>query len=1469
MKHSISNIIDYLEAENIDVSPYDIADTLWLSTIMHKGDNKTEEVVVPSEDEEECDDESEDVKDNEASEEEETLKEETDKNALYEQEGDGNSHSINSNSTPKGEYIRVPTQKHSNDFNQFAKAMKILRQMVLSKTEYEFDEDNTIEYIANTNNWNILLKPKQELKYTLSIVIEISNSMEIWEELSKEFHLALLRFRFFKDIKVYYAQLEDNDFALYRDKKCTLPASIKTLNTVNMHDITMLLTDCISRGWSDKRGYQFLEDITKVSPLVVINMLPQRIWRRTILGKSWKVKYTHKNGFNNNTLVSDLDEEKMNVSSAHIKVPMATFDTVQLRQWSNLAVGKKNNWINGSIFEANIFDIPISESSPTVLQDINPNILVKNFYKSASPMARELAIYFSTVPLSMDIMKIVQKESLPKSNHTHLAEVFLSGLLKKSQYKTKSGAPRYEYVSGIKDILLERLSLHIKICILKNNSSFIADNIGSIIDFQALFENPSLEGGIPLVENDNIFAYHIADLFEEIGGEHSKAAEKLKKDNTEINKKVFLEKYKEQVVDYLSDMYIDDLERYEIVDYNLPSDDDSASISSQSTPTNITLLNIEKIGNRHYKINITFEIEAELDINIFKSDFYGNDEYKIRYTYHEELNEHYNTVHDEYLLNVNSYLEVGFDDNDELIELDIDSIDEVTILKCLSDDRVDKDLDSIRKESYEINKQVLLENYKEQIINRLLKENIKELDSYVIKNTSLSDGNLIKISSEELYSPFDVDILKIEALQLMQYIVNVEFSLYTNLEKYIDKSEFYNNSEYKSNHIPYVHLEEPDNVILEDRHLLKINCDIDVVIDNQDMLSKLSIKTINEVSIVKRIEVESQAIEGTTFTCKNCSKMHSIDCDSIEWEVVDSDERNMGTENHYEAIHEEICDCDNRMSITFHCWEYPVGVINDSDIESIGVKDLSSSCYPDLHINEKVDYDEDIFLEEDKSIDIDYNYISIVIEYAKQFTDKSLSDVLSKETLEKIVYKIHEYNNRRKGYFGKLVDEYLFSIKNNINPDIDIQKSGIKLKTVPLKYNKNNEYIAKERLSFSMINYNDIIYETWETSDFVKKNQQLLLMFYLYQENVDLTDYKFKVVHHLDLLSDISVEDIDQIKEDWQTIANKIKEGKAHLLTEGDTKYLAASAKGANGNARRPQPNSTELAKPRAFSFKVSFLNRIIKNYIDVPEDEISSSGTSFGLSKSALADSEYKPENEMLESIIDGLKSYNWPKQTDALLEFKNLITYPKDFLFVVGRNIYQASCGNSYTAQNFIKSIYQLTEISDLEDKELEIIVAGLFYEVFFDSKNQFRTRFKVNYFEELLKIKATQKYIKSFDFLSSKLNKHKDKLLIDPMSTDNKVIFDFELQNEDSEFIDYSIKSFVIKDNTGLLIKNERLLNRCSSICSNVLSLSDFYKYLGEYFLLQKNEIEILQISELKGKSFSFIPASKMKNEVEWLI
>ena len=117
---------------------------------------------------------------------------------------------------------------------------------------------------------------------------------------------------------------------------------------------------------------------------------------------------------------------------------------------------------------------------------------------------------------------------------------------------------------------------------------------------------------------------------------------------------------------------------------------------------------------------------------------------------------------------------------------------------------------------------------------------------------------------------------------------------------------------------------------------------------------------------------------------------------------------------------------------------------------------------------------------------------------------------------------------------------------------------------------------------------------TFETSDFWHKCKTLLIMSYEHRPDVPKGDFTIDKA----VLFSFPTEDLAIIEQDWQKIIAKIKAGQAHLITEGDTLYLAACTKGANSSTVRQQPFSPIPAKQRAYSLKSSYMTRVLNNYI-------------------------------------------------------------------------------------------------------------------------------------------------------------------------------------------------------------------------------------------------------------------------------
>ena len=208
---------------------------------------------------------------------------------------------------------------------------------------------------------------------------------------------------------------------------------------------------------------------------------------------------------------------------------------------------------------------------------------------------------------------------------------------------------------------------------------------------------------------------------------------------------------------------------------------------------------------------------------------------------------------------------------------------------------------------------------------------------------------------------------------------------------------------------------------------------------------------------------------------------------------------------------------------------------------------------------------------------------------SKSAIGKSLNDLIKTEVIT------IEDKEANKGGLGQLIEKYLFGMENNSDSEPDFMPAGIELKVTPYRKLKNGKLSAKERLVLNIIDFENEYKNEFRSSHFWFKNNKIQLLWYLWEPGKDKKDYK---ITHEKLLELALNEDLNQIEKDWNTIINKIKEGKAHEISEADTMYLGACTKGANSLSVRKQPFNDIPAMQRAFCFKVSYMTQLVRKFI-------------------------------------------------------------------------------------------------------------------------------------------------------------------------------------------------------------------------------------------------------------------------------
>lgn len=229
-------------------------------------------------------------------------------------------------------------------------------------------------------------------------------------------------------------------------------------------------------------------------------------------------------------------------------------------------------------------------------------------------------------------------------------------------------------------------------------------------------------------------------------------------------------------------------------------------------------------------------------------------------------------------------------------------------------------------------------------------------------------------------------------------------------------------------------------------------------------------------------------------------------------------------------------------------------------------------------------------------------------------------------------------NEKSKGKIGQVMEEGFFGYEVNSRQEADFVNLGIELKVFGYKWVNNNKRVSsKERLILTMINYLEDINFDFFSSNCYHKLDKIMMLLYEYEKGKSEREF---IISNYYLYKFLKIPEKDQkiIFDDWKFIINKIKEGKAHELSEADTVYLGAAPKGANSSSVTTQPFNDELAMKRAYSLKSSYMTSLLRQKIFKEVDN----------RESFLKDMQLLKGKTFSEIVLDKFKQYEGKTLSD-----------------------------------------------------------------------------------------------------------------------------------------------------------------------------------------------------------------------------
>lgn len=412
------------------------------------------------------------------------------------------------------------------------KALLPLAKRVPASVASELDIDKTVEQTAEADG---LPLPAYCLPlkrwFDLHILVDRSPPMDFWGDLAEAVATLFQWQGIFRDVRVWQLKTDRSEGPQLFAGGDPDATDIRSLLAPGRDQLFLVVTDTLGKAWRSGAAFKYLAFLGEKHHVALAHVFHKDLWHRTAMQDAIlrPLVASHPGCANANLR----ETARVRTTQSLYRFPILNLSAPHLNTWAKFVTGgggsmqgvliKQKSPVSGDQIEE-------VEQSIADMRDETPEEQLRAFNRDASPKARELATVLAAVPLIPPVMRLAQQQFLPESEHWHLAEVFFSGLIRRSvsvDSKTSVMDRWYEFTPGIRKLLLNISSVQQAAEVHREISVFVEEKYGSPRDFPALVPNEA--GSVKTVEMDRY--YYFAEVRGAVlktwGGEFARKGEEI------------------------------------------------------------------------------------------------------------------------------------------------------------------------------------------------------------------------------------------------------------------------------------------------------------------------------------------------------------------------------------------------------------------------------------------------------------------------------------------------------------------------------------------------------------------------------------------------------------------------------------------------------------------------------------------------------------------------------------------------------------------------------------------------------------------------------------------------------------------------------------------------------------------------------------------------------------------------------
>ncbi|MEW2068583.1 SAV_2336 N-terminal domain-related protein [Streptomyces sp. NPDC007346] len=380
---------------------------------------------------------------------------------------------------------------------RLGRALRPLKHMRPDFLRTELDIDATVTSMAETGLPDAVLRPATTRWLDLAVLVDDGVSMLLWQGLAGELRGLLQRCGAFRHVRVHGLDTRGAAGPRLRSRPYGAAAATLPMSTVldpAGNTLLLVVSDGVGGAWRDGSMHEALLRAASAGPTAVVHALPRRLWAGTgIDARSWRVTARRRGAANRTWHIEDPLLPPELAPFDGVPVPVLATDGDAVGAWAQLI---------GSPGDTTVLPLLTPPSPPATAPVPSPAAppghavgaeeAVMRFRDSASTDAYRLAAHLASVaPLPVPVMRLVQHAVTPAVDTSHLAEVFLGGLMRGTDGTDRPPHQRtFDFAEETRRILLGTVPPAELVRTTRAVTAQLSELRGSPADFPAWLPHP-------------------------------------------------------------------------------------------------------------------------------------------------------------------------------------------------------------------------------------------------------------------------------------------------------------------------------------------------------------------------------------------------------------------------------------------------------------------------------------------------------------------------------------------------------------------------------------------------------------------------------------------------------------------------------------------------------------------------------------------------------------------------------------------------------------------------------------------------------------------------------------------------------------------------------------------------------------------------------------------------------------------